>query len=211
MEEDRLGRSHSHQFFVHLVRKKKFDPFLPDIIAFSHRHPNVGVNDVNPGNAFAEVFGLGDFRSRCFCYFPAFFRQFRALPERFRRDGAEVEAHFGGANHEGIAHVVAGIAEIGEFNAPEMSEMFPNRKKIGEHLRRMIEIGEAVPNRDAGIAGKDFRSFLREAAELDAVIEAAEQARRVLDAFVLSHLRGRGAQISHVHSQVIGRKLKGTT
>ena len=60
----------------------------------------------------------------------------------------------------------------------------------------------------AGVGGQLLDVGLGEAAELDAVVEAAEHARRVLDGLLLAHLGAAGVEVGHAHAEVHGADLE---
>ena len=84
---------------------------------------------------------------------------------------------------EQCPHIGARIAEIGVFDLMpnRLVGVFAHGHHIGDHLRRMIFVGQAVEDRDAGKTLEILDRFLRIAAELDCVVHAAENAGRVLD------------------------------
>ena len=72
-------------------------------------------------------------------------------------------------------------------------------------------IGQAIPHGHARLCGKLLNVCLGKAAELNAVVHAAEHARGVLDGLLLAHLRARGIQVGYAHAQIHGAYLKGAT
>ena len=78
--------------------------------------------------------------------------------------------------------------------------------EVRENLRRVVGVGESVPNRHAGEARKVFHDLLSESAVLDRVIVAAQYLRRVLKRLLLAHLAV--AQIRHMRALVQRRNLK---
>jgi hypothetical protein len=45
---------------VDLVRGEEMDAFVPDVLRLTHRHPNVGVDEVGAGDGFGGIVGDGD-------------------------------------------------------------------------------------------------------------------------------------------------------
>ena len=70
-------------------------------------------------------------------------------------------------------------------------------------------VGQAVPDGDAGILRKRVDVLLPEAAVLDPVEHAAEDAGGVRDALFLADLRARGVEIGHAHAEIVARHLEG--
>ena len=69
--------------------------------------------------------------------------------------------------------------------------------------------GQAVPHGHAGLSGKLLDVVLGKAAELDAVIHAAENAGGVLDGLLLAHLRRTRIEVGDAHAQVHAADLEG--
>ena len=67
--------------------------------------------------------------------------------------------------------------------------------EVGERLRRMGLVGQAVVDGNAGERGKLLGRLLAEAAVFDGVVDPAEHARRVLHGFLVADLAAGGAEI----------------
>ena len=87
--------------------------------------------------------------------------------------------------------------------------MLSHRQEIGQDLRGMELIGEAVPHGNAGEFGQFLHGGLREAAVLDAVVHPPQHAGRVLHRLLDADLAARGPQIGDVGALVVGRHLEG--
>ena len=74
--------------------------------------------------------------------------------------GGEVQAHLGTANHQAVAHVVAGIAEVDEMDALQAAEVFPDGQEVGKDLGGVELVGQAVPDRNTGVMGQVFHDLL---------------------------------------------------
>ena len=61
--------------------------------------------------------------------------------------------------------------------------MFLHGQKVGQHLRWMRFIGEAIPDRDTRITGQFFHIILSKAAILDAIIHASKDTGRIFNGF----------------------------
>ena len=70
-------------------------------------------------------------------------------------------------------------------------------------------VGQAVPDRHAGILAQDFHQVLAEAAVLDAVVHAAQHAGGILHGFFVTDLRAGGSQVGDVRALVIGGDFEG--
>ena len=112
-------------------------------------------------------------------------------------------------DHEGVAHVVAGVSHIGEFPSLQFSEMLPDGQHVGQHLRRMIFIGQTVPHRNACIGAERLYDLLAETAVFDSVIDASQHAGSIRDALFLADLGSAGIQIGDMHSEIIRCDLEG--
>ena len=132
-------------------------------------------------------------------------------PVLFRRAGDKVHAHLGTADHERIAHVVTGVAHIDKLNAFQITEVFLDGQEVGQDLGGMELIGEAIPDRNAGILREIFHDILTETAVFNAVIHAAQNTGGIGNTFLFTDLASGGIQISAVHSQIIGGNLKRAT
>ena len=69
-------------------------------------------------------------------------------------------------------------------------------------------IGEAVPDGDAGKSSQLLHRRLREAAVLDAVVDASQHARRILHALLDADLRPRRAEVRHMGALVVRGRLE---
>ena len=63
-------------------------------------------------------------------------------------------------------------------------------------------ICQTVPDRHAGICCQILHDILAEPAVLDPVEHASENTRRILDAFLFSHLGAAWSQIHRMHAQI---------
>ena len=118
---------------------------------------------------------------------------------------AELRAH----DHEGVGNVVAGVAEERELAAAEIAELLAGGHDVGEHLRGMELVGQAVPHGNAGVLRQIFHDGLLEAAVLDAVKHTAENLRRVGEGFLLAHLGGAGVEERDAHAEIARADFKG--
>ena len=112
-------------------------------------------------------------------------------------------------DHEGVGNVVAGVAEEGELAAAHIAELFAGGHDVGEHLRGMELVGQAVPHGNAGVLRKIFHDGLLEAAVLDAVKHAAENLRGVGEGFLLAHLGRAGIEERDAHAEITRADFKG--
>ena len=69
--------------------------------------------------------------------------------------------------------------------------------------------GQAVPDRNAGIAAEVFHDLLVEAAVFDTVKHAAENLRGVFERLFLTHLGGTRIKVGHPHSEVVAGHFEG--
>ena len=169
MHEDGVGVGLGHKRRVDLIRCERGNALGPDALGFAHGDPDVGIDHVR---ALHGRGGVGDEVER------------RA---RLRRDGLtlgdelrigevalgcagrEVHAHLRAADHEGVAHVEARIAHVDELFALQLAKMFLDRQEIGQNLRRMELVCQAVPDRDARVFRQILHDLLPKAAIFNAV------------------------------------------
>ena len=94
---------------------------------------------------------------------------------------AEIHAQFGGADHEGIGHVVADIAQEAERDRFErLVDVLLHGEQVGQHLRRVGLVGQTVPDGDAGVARQLFGLGLRVDRDIQCRQHAAQYAGGVL-------------------------------
>ena len=120
-----------------------------------------------------------------------------------------MHAHFRAAHHQGVAHVVAGVAHIDQLDALEGAEMFPDGEEVRQDLGGMELVGQAVEHGHAGMLCQLVHDLLTEAAILDAVIHPAKHPGGVGDGFLLADLRALGVEVGAAHAQVGGGDLEG--
>ena len=113
-------------------------------------------------------------------------------------------------DHQGVAHVVAGVSHVCELNAFQIPEMLPDRERIRQHLRRVVLIRETIPHRNTRVLCQLLHDLLPVAAVLDPLVHSAEHARRVRDGLLLADLRARGIEVSRPHAEIMRRHLKRT-
>ena len=94
-----------------------------------------------------------------------------------RRAVHVVHARLRAAHHERVRDVVAAVAHVDELLAADVAERLLERHEVCEDLRRVRLVREAVPDRDAAPLRELLDRVLLVAAEENAVVEAAEDAR----------------------------------
>ena len=209
VEEHGLGACRVHQGLVHLIGGESRDTLCPDLHRLAHGHPDVGVQDMR---APRSLDGIGlkvqhrpGLRGNCL----TFCDQRRVGEVRLRRGGDKVHPHLRAAHHQGVAHVVAGVAEVDELDPFECSEVLPDREEVGQNLGWVKLVCQAVPHRHGGVFRKLLHNGLSVAPVLDAVEHAGEDAGGVGDALLFPDLRACGIQIGHAHAEIVPRHLKG--
>ena len=114
MHEDGVILGKRHDFGVHLIGPQQADPLGPDAVRLSHGYPDIRIQNIRAGCALGDILRQADGR--------AVFRGdlFAGFHKRGRREQlpgcarGKVDAHFCAGDHQRIAHIVAGISEIGE-------------------------------------------------------------------------------------------------
>ena len=85
-------------------------------------------------------------------------------------------------DQQGVAHVRPRVANVGVFNVRDrLIAMLTHGHDVSDHLCRVVLVGEAIVDGNAGIFSQRFDALLRRAAILNGVIHAAKHARRVLE------------------------------
>ncbi|MOA12975.1 hypothetical protein D3C78_1330010 [compost metagenome] len=105
-----------HHRHIDLIRLQQRDTLLPGFFRLAHRYPHVGIQKVRVLHPFGNVFGQGDLGAGLFCQCLALCHQLRLWPAGLRRHQSQVHARQGGSFQQGVAHVVAGVAKVGELH-----------------------------------------------------------------------------------------------
>ena len=198
-----------HDAAVHLIGQEHLDAFLPHFVGFAHGDPHVGVDEVAALHAFGHVVGADDLSAGFLGGLEAHLVDLVAGLKGLGGHGAELHAHLGGAHHEGVAHVEAGVAEVGEGDFIEgLVAVFHHGEEIGEDLGGVGFVGEAVPHGHVGEAGQLFHDALAEAAVLDAVVHAGEHAGGIGHGFLLAYL-GAAGKVGAVAALIVHGGLEG--
>ena len=119
-----------------------------------------------------------------------------------------MHAHLRAADHEGVAHVVAGVAHVDELFALERAEVLLNGQEVREDLRGVEFVRQAVPDGHARIFCQLLDDRLAVAAVLDAVVHPAEDAGGVGDRLLFADLRAGRVEIRDRHAQIMRRDLE---
>ncbi|CAH0306401.1 hypothetical protein SRABI106_03911 [Rahnella aquatilis] len=121
-------------------------------------------------------------------------------PEGFWRDQTDIHSHFCCPDHQGITHIVSGIAQISEADLTEFftRRVFKHGHQVGKDLGRMKLVGQPVPHRYAGEFRQFFHRLLCKTPVFDAVIHSPQHAGGVFHGFLVSDLAAARAEISHV-------------
>ena len=194
---------------VDLIGQQQVDALFPNVLRLAHRDPDVGVEYFRAARAVGNVRGQGNAAAGVLGDLLCGFDQLFCREQRFRRAGGEVHAHLGAGDDERIGHVVARVAHEGELHAGKATQLFLDGQKVGQHLRGVKLVGQAVPHRHAGVFRQKFHRILAETAVFDTVVHAAKHARRVLDALLFAHLRAGWVEEGHAHAQIAPRHFKG--
>ncbi len=84
-------------------------------------------------------------------------------------------------DHKGVRHVIPSVAAVHQPYALELlPEVLLNRQKVGENLRGVVNIGEAVPYGNSRLLRQFFNQRLFETAVLNAVEHSPENSSGVL-------------------------------
>ena len=209
VHEYALRTGFPHDFRGNPVGQEVLDPGFPYLIRFPHGNPDVGIDHMGAGDGSGDVFLKLQHGAGFGGDLPALVDQAGIRMVFLRRAGDEVHAHFGAAHHQGIAHIVTGVPHVNQLDAGEGTEVLPDGQEVSQDLGRVEFIGQAVPDRNAGIAGQVFHDLLPETAVFDSVKHTAEHPGGIGDAFLFADLAAGGIQVGAVHSQVVRGDLEG--
>ena len=196
-----------HQFSVYLIGGKRFNALGPHFNRFAHAYPHIGVYHIGVLygiGVIAQSDGSAGFGGNGL----ALFHQLRGGPVCLGGAGNKVQAHLGAANHQGVAHVVAGIAHVSEFQPGQLAKVFLDRQKVSQNLGGVELIGQAIPYRYGGILGQLVHDLLAIAAVLNAVKHAAQHLGGVGNGFLFADLAARRVKVGDLHAQIVSGDLK---
>ena len=83
-----------HQFFIDLIGQKRFDTFIPNFLWFSHRDPNIRMDEVHPFYRCFGIFSNCDPCARSLGEFSAHVNQFLRGPISLWCSDTNIHAHF---------------------------------------------------------------------------------------------------------------------
>ncbi|MNN07476.1 hypothetical protein D3C81_1203020 [compost metagenome] len=199
-----------HQLCIHLIRLEQLDALTPGFDRLTHRYPHVGVHEVHTLDRGNRVFGEGDARAAFLGVLAATLDQVVMRPQRLGRGDAHVHAELGADQQQRVAHVVAGIAQVGVADVVQrLVAVLTHGQHVGDHLGGVVFVGQAVEHRNTGELGQFFDDFLLEATVLDGVVHAPEHAGGVLHAFLVADLRGVRVDVGDIGALVIGGHFEG--
>ncbi len=196
---------------VYLVGLEQSDALRPDGIGLAHRHPHIGVEKIAAGDPLGYGIGNRDSGAGGFGDVTCSFDQFGAGMKLLRGDDAEIHSHFGGAHQQRVGHVVAPVAQKGECHLLQrLAAVLLHGQDVRQRLGGMELVGEAVPDRHAGVLRQFLHPRLLKAAVLDAVVHAAQHAGGVANRLFLAELRAGRIKVGHLGTLVVRGDLKRT-
>ena len=199
-----------HQGGVDLVGAQQGDAGVPDLFGLAHGDPHVGVQEVGSAHAGGGVVGDGDAGSAGLGQLVGLGDDLGRRLQLGRSHHAHVHAHQGAGDEQGVGHVVAGVAQVGQGDLVQgAAGVLDHGQLVGEHLGGVPLVGQAVPHRHARQVGQGLDVLLLLAAELDAVVEAAQHPGGVGHRFLVAQLGAGGVQVGHPGSLVVGGDLEG--
>ena len=117
MEENSLGSRGVHHVHGHLVGRQIADALLPDLVRLAHGHPDVCVDHVRALHRAVHILGQCHGAAAESSERFTLRHQLRRGEILLRRAGHKVHSHLGTGDHQGVAHVVAGVAHIDQLHA----------------------------------------------------------------------------------------------
>ena len=176
---------------------------LGDLVLFAHGGPDVGVERVRALDEFSVLAVLDD-GAGLLADLAAVFDDVSGGRELLRTPADIVDAELGADVHQAVGDIVARVAAEDELAlAQRLFGVLHQRQDIGKRLRRVVDVGQAVPHGNARVGGETLDDLLVVAAVLDAVVEAAEDLGGVDHRFLLAHLGGLGIEESDVRALVV--------
>src|SRR5271156_6316747 len=187
VHEDGVGRGMGEERVVDLVIGKGGTAHRCFVL-LAHAGPRICVDRLRTGDCFGGRAQDFDFAARFAHHALGFGDDIRiGLVARGRRY-ANVGAGARADAEQRVTGVIA-IADVGDFQAAQISEAFFEREEIGERLAGMITIGKRVDHWNAGVGGQLLEGFLLENACDDAGDPALEAFRDVRDGFAFAEMR----------------------
>ena len=175
------------QLPVDLEVLEQVNTFRPHRVGLAHRHPDVGVDEIHALDACRRVFREGQAAHADGFQFTGVGDVPLVRPEFAWRRDADVHAHQAAGDHQRVAHVVAGVAQVAVGNlVPGAGLVLAHGHQVGRHLGGVPLVRETVVHGHAGVDGEFLDDGLRVPAVLDGVVHAAEHARGIPDRFLLA-------------------------
>ena len=109
----------------------------------------------------------------------------------------------------GVGHVEPRVPEIAEHDLVQrLRHVFPEREEVRKDLGRVPFVGQTVVDRHASPACQFLGGLLGEAAVLDGVVHASQNAGGVLDGLLVAHVGAGRADEGDVSALIVGGHLE---
>ena len=144
MHHHRIGFRHGDDLAIDLVGAKRSQAVL-HLFFLAHAGPDIGIDPIGAGHRFSDRMSDRDLR-------PLAARLLQNRGVRFVTLGTgqgERKRHDGGGFQPRMNHVIA-VADESDLQTFELALMLDQGLAIGEHLARMVAIGERVDHRHCG-------------------------------------------------------------
>ena len=203
VQEDAVGVFGGlHHLARDLVGGEQLDA-LGDLVLFAHGSPNIGVEGVRALEQLLVLTVLDD-GTGLLADLAAVFDDVSGGRELLRTPADIVDAELGADVHQAVGDVVARVAAEDELALAErLFGVLHQRQDVGKRLRRVVDVGQAVPHGHARVGGETLDDLLVVAAVLDAVVEAAQDLSGVDHRFLLAHLGRLGIEEGDVRALVV--------
>jgi len=122
-----------------------------------------------------------------------------------------VHAHLRAADHQGVGHVVAPVADKCQAQPFQAAELLLHGEQVGEDLGRVPLVGETVPHRHPGVGGQDLHGAMGKSTELNPVEHAPEHPCRVGNRLLLAELDVALAEVLGMRTLVDARHGEGAS
>ena len=203
MQEDAVGILGGLQHVAGDLEGREQLDALGDLVLFAHGSPDIGVERVSALEQLLVLAVLDD-GAGLLADLVAILDDISRGSKLLRAPADIVDAELGADVHEAVSNVVARVAAENELAlAQRLLGVLHEGENVGQRLGGVVNVGQAVPDGNAGVGGETLDDLLVVAAVLDAVVEAAEDLGGVDHRFLLAHLGRLGIEEGDVRALVV--------
>jgi hypothetical protein len=148
--------------------------------SFAHGDPDVGGDEVGAPDTLVQGLGEGDASAAGRGEGAGPVDDLLGRPVVLRGDDTYVHAEQGAGDQVGVAHVEAGVAQVGEDGLRQrLGAVLGHGQHVGEHLGGVPVVGEPVVDGHTGVRRQLLHLPLAVAPVLDPVVHPAQYPRGV--------------------------------